>query len=134
LGLKQLVDVSSLGMLYPNSVVATNGEFLKRNRELILRFLRAYSEGISRVSKDRGATIKAFIKYIKEQDPNILADLYELYGVKQLEKIPYVKIEAVEEVLRTEGIKSGQVDPTSFVDNSLVAQLESEGFFKKLYQ
>ncbi len=133
LGLKQLVDVSSLGMLYPNSVVATNGDFLKRNRELILRFLRAYSEGISRMSKDRGATIKVFIKYTKERDPNILADLYELYGVKQLEKIPYVKIEAVEEVLRTEGIKPGQVDPTSFVDNSLVAQLESEGFFKKLY-
>ena len=98
-----------------------------------MRFVRGYSEGIARVSKDRAATMKAFIKYTKEQDPAILGELYQLYGVKQLEKIPYVRIEAVEEVLRTEGIKQGSVDPTSFVDNSLVSELESEGFYRKLY-
>jgi len=133
LGLRELVDVSSLGMPYPNSVVATNGNYIAGNRKVLLRFVRAYSEGIARVSKDRAATMKAFIKYTKEQDPAILGELYQLYGVKQLEKIPYVRTEAVEEVLRTEGIKPGSVDPTSFVDNSLVSELESEGFYRKLY-
>ena len=133
LGLRELVDVSSLGMPYPNSVVAANGSYIAANRELLVRFVRAYSEGIARVSKDRDATVKAFTKYTKEKDPAILNELYQLYGVKQLEKIPYVKTEAVEEVLRTEGIKPGKIDPASFVDNSLVGQLESEGFYRKLY-
>jgi ABC-type nitrate/sulfonate/bicarbonate transport system substrate-binding protein len=134
LGLREVVDVSSLGMPYPNSVVAANGNYIAGNRALLLRFVRAYSEGIARVSKDRAATMKAFMKYTKEQDPAILGELYQLYGVKQLEKIPYVKTEAVEEVLRTEGIKPGKVDPSSFLDNSFVAELESEGFYRKLYQ
>lgn len=133
LGLREVVDVSSLGIPYPNSVVATNGNYIATNRNLLLRFMRAYSEGIARVSKDRAATMKAFIKYTKEQDPAILEELYQLYGVKQLEKIPYVRTEAVEEVLRTEGIKPGKVDPSSFLDNSLVGELESEGFYRKLY-
>lgn len=133
LGLREVVDVSSLGMPYPNSVVATNGNYIGSNRNLLLRFMRAYSEGIARVSKDRAATMKAFIKYTKEQDPAILGELYQLYGVKLLEKIPYVKTEAVEEVLRTEGIKPGKVDPAAFVDNSLIGELESEGFYRKLY-
>jgi NitT/TauT family transport system substrate-binding protein len=133
LGLKELVDVSSLGMPYPNSVVAANGGYIAGNRKQLIRFMRAYSEGIARVAKDRAATVKAFTKYTKEKDPAILNELYQLYGVKQLEKIPYVKADAVEEVLRTEGIKPGKVDPASFVDNSLVAELESEGFYRKLY-
>ncbi len=133
LGLHEVVDVSSLEMPYPNSVVAATGTYIAANRNVLLRFMRAYSEGIARVANDRPATLKAFSKYTKEKDQAILGALYELYGVKQLEKIPYVKIDAVEEVLRTEEVK-GKVDPMSFVDNTLVAELEKEGFYRKLYQ
>ena len=52
--------------------------------------------------------------------------------IKQLEKVPYVKLDAVEEVLRTEGVK-GKVEPASFVDNTLIAELEKEGLYRKLY-
>ena len=132
LGLREVVDVSSLGMPYPNSVVAANATYITGNRNILLRFLRAYSEGIARVAKDRPATIKAFVKYTKEKDEAILSELYQLYGIKQLEKVPYVKLEAVEEVLRTEGVK-GKVEPASFVDNTLIAELEKEGLYRKLY-
>jgi ABC-type nitrate/sulfonate/bicarbonate transport system substrate-binding protein len=133
LGLREVVDVSSLGMPYPNSVVAATAGYIAGNRNVLLRFVRAYSEAIARVAKDRPTTIKAFAKYTKEKDQAILGELYQIYGVKQLEKIPYVRTEAVEEVLRTEGVK-GKVEPSSFVDNTLIAELENEGFYRKLYQ
>lgn len=134
LGLKELVDFSNLGILYPSSVVAINGDYLNKNRELLLRFLRAYSQGISRVSKDPATTMKAIGKYSKERDPEILAEVYRVYGVKHLEKIPYVKVEGVQEVLRSMGMKAEETDALTFIDNSLVAELEQEGFFRRLYR
>jgi hypothetical protein len=60
--------------------------------------------------------------------------VYRVYGVKHLEKIPYVKIDGVQEVLRSEKMKAAEANAMAFIDNSLVAELEQEGFFRKLYK
>jgi ABC-type nitrate/sulfonate/bicarbonate transport system substrate-binding protein len=134
MGMKELVDFGDLPITYPNSPLATTQAYLDKNREVALRFVRAYAEGIHRVKTDRETTLKVYSKYTKVQDPEILAELYRIYGVKHLESIPAVKLEAVDEVLRSE-IKSGAaVKAADFVDNSLVAELEREGFFRKLYR
>lgn len=134
MGMKELVDFGDLPIAYPNSPLATTQAYLDKNREVALRFLRAYAEGIHRVKTDRETTLKIYSKYTKVQDPEILAELYRIYGVKHLESFPAVKLEAVDEVLRSE-IKSGAaVKAADFVDNSLVAELEREGFFRKLYR
>ena len=134
LGMKELVDFSDLGIAYPSSVVATTGQYLAENRKVALRFLRAYCEGIYRMSKDPATTMKAIAKYSNEQDPQILAEVYRVYGVKHLEKIPYVKTDGVQEVLRSEKMKATEANAMAFINNSLVAELEQEGFFRKLYK
>ncbi len=95
--------------------------------------MRAYSEGIHRVKADRETTLKIFAKYTKVRDLEILAELYRIYGIKHLERVPYVKPEAVEEVLRSEVKTDEGARATDFIDNSLVAELERDGFFRKLY-
>ncbi len=52
LGLKELVDFGEIGIIYPNSPLATSQQFLDKNRSTALRVLRAYSEGIHRVRTD----------------------------------------------------------------------------------
>jgi hypothetical protein len=74
--------------------------------------------------------MKLFAKYTKVQDPEILSELYRIYGVKHLESVPVVKPEAVEEVLRSE-IKGANAKAGDFIDNSLIAELEREGIFQK---
>jgi NitT/TauT family transport system substrate-binding protein len=134
MGLKELVDFGDLPIAYPNSPLATTQAYLDKNRDTALRFVRAYAEGIHRVKTDREAALKIYSKYTKVQDPEILAELYRIYGVNHLEKIPYVRAEAVEEVLRSE-IKTGAAAKAAdFIDNSLVAALEREGLFRKLYR
>ncbi|MGH7770581.1 MAG: ABC transporter substrate-binding protein [Candidatus Binatia bacterium] len=133
MGLKELVDFGDLPIQYPNSPLATTQAFLDKNRDLALRVVRAYAEGIHRVKTDREATLKIYAKYTKVQDPEILAELYRIYGVKHLERIPLVKPEAVDEVLRSE-VKSAAAKAADFIDNSLVAELEREGLFRKLYK
>jgi ABC-type nitrate/sulfonate/bicarbonate transport system substrate-binding protein len=133
LGLKELVDFGDLEIAYPNSPLATTQAYLLKNREVALRLLRAYCEGIRKVMTDREATLKIFAEHTKVHDPEILAELYRIYGVKHLEKIPYVLPEAVDEVLRSE-VKTGVSKPADFIDNTLLAELEHNGFFRQLYR
>lgn len=132
LGLKELVDFGDIGIVYPNSPLATTQLFLEKNRATALQLLRAYCEGIHRVKTDREGTIKALAKYTKVQDPEILAELYRIYGVKYLEAIPKVRLDAVDEVLRSEVKSATALKSTDFLDNSLVAELEQHGFFQAL--
>lgn len=133
LGLKELVDFGDLEILYPNSPLAATQSYLAKNRDLVLRFLRGYSEGIYRVKTDRENTLKVFSKYTAVKDPEILAELYRIYGVKHLERIPFVNSEAVDAVLQTE-VKTGSAKAADFIDNTFVAELEREGFFRQLYR
>lgn len=132
LGLKELVDFGDLEILYPNSPLAATQGYLIKNRDLVLRFLRAYCEGIHRVKTDRENTLKVFSKYTSVKDPEILAELYRIYGVKHLERIPLVNSDAVDAVLQTE-VKTGSAKAADFIDNSLVSEIEREGLFRKLY-
>lgn len=131
LGMKEMIDFADLPLLYPNSPVATTQSFLEKNRAVALRFLRGYADGIQRVKSDREGTMKLYAKYTKVEDPEILGELYRIYGVKHLESVPSVKPEAVDEVLRSE-MKAPNAKAGDFIDNSLIAELEREGVFKKL--
>ena len=108
-----------------------SASYLSRNRASALRFLRAYGDGIQRVRADRAATLRVLARHTKVEEPEILAELYRIYGVKYLEKIPYVTLEGVEEVLRTEAKGAEGAKAADFVDNSLVAELEREGWYKR---
>jgi ABC-type nitrate/sulfonate/bicarbonate transport system substrate-binding protein len=134
LGLRELVDFGEIGIIYPNSPLATTQSFLDQNRSTVLRVLRAYSEGIHRVRTDKEGTMRVFAKYTKVNDPEILAELYRIYGIKYLERIPRVRLDAVEEVLRSELKTASGAKAGDFVDNSFVAELEQQGLFQSLYK
>jgi NitT/TauT family transport system substrate-binding protein len=131
LGLRELVDFGDLDIPYPNSPLAAMQSYLIKNRDLVARFLRAYAEGIHRVKTDRNSTIKILSKYTTVRDPEILAELYQIYGVRHLEGVPFVNSDAVDAVLQTE-VKTGAAKPGDFIDNSFIAELEREGFFRQL--
>jgi NitT/TauT family transport system substrate-binding protein len=133
LGLKELVDFGDLDMPYPNSPLAATQSYLSKNRDLVLRFLRGYSEGIHRVRTDRETAMKIFSKYTMVKDPEILAELYRIYGIKHLERIPFVNMEAVDAVLQAE-VKTGTAKAADFIDNRFLSEIDGEGFFRQLYR
>lgn len=134
LGLRELVDFGEIGIVYPNSPLATTQSYLEKNRPSALRLLRAYCEAIHRVRTDKDGAIKVLAKYTKVQDGEILGELYRIYGVKYQEAIPRVRLDAVEEVLRSEVKSSTAMKAGDFVDNSLIAELEQQGLFQSLYR
>jgi len=133
LGLRELVDFGDLEIPYPNSPLAAMQSYLSKNHDLVGRFLRGYAEGIHRVKTDRNSTLKVFSKYTGVKDPEILAELYQIYGIKYLETVPLVNSDAVDAVLQAE-VKSSSAKAADFIDNSFITDMEREGFFRRLYR
>ena len=63
--------------------------------------------------------------------PEILAEVYRIYGQKQLQKTINVDLEGVKGLLKGLGSEAAGANPANFVDASLVQELEKEGFFQQ---
>jgi ABC-type nitrate/sulfonate/bicarbonate transport system substrate-binding protein len=68
LGLKTLYDLSESEVEVPTTTVAVSRAYANKNRDIVLRFLRAYLEGSHRLLTDRDISIKALRRYGGVQD------------------------------------------------------------------
>lgn len=57
--------------------INTTAPFLRKNREVLLRFLKGYMEGIRFLLENREATLAVFADYLSNPDAGILARFYE---------------------------------------------------------
>jgi NitT/TauT family transport system substrate-binding protein len=134
LGLKEMVDVSDLGLKFVNSPLNATRSYIRSNRGVVLRTLRAYAEGIHQARSDKATALKVLAKYGRIDDAEILQEVYRIYGLKHLEKVPYVNPAGLDEILASLGKEAAGAKPADFIDNSLVRELEQEGFFRALDQ
>ena len=74
--------------------------------------------------------IRTIAKYARVEDPEILNEVYRIYGSKHLERIPYVDPKGVSTILKMTA-DDGGLKMADFVDNSLLKELEREGFFSR---
>ena len=61
-------------------------------------------------------------------DPDILSEVYQIYGDKQLQPNINVDLEGIKGLLKGLGSEAVGANPATFVDLSLIEQLEREGF------
>jgi ABC-type nitrate/sulfonate/bicarbonate transport system substrate-binding protein len=130
MGLRELIDAADYGIPYVNSPLSTRRGFIKTNRDTVLRVLRAYYEGVQETRNDRNGAMKILAKYVRLDDPEIIAEVYRIYGVKQLQKTINVDLEGVKGLLKGLGSEAAGANAAHFVDASLVQELEREGFFQ----
>jgi ABC-type nitrate/sulfonate/bicarbonate transport system substrate-binding protein len=133
-GMHELVDVGQLNIVFPNTPLSTAESFVQSNRDTTLRFLRGFTQGLHRLRTDKEFSMKVLSKYTKVADTETLGQLHQTYGVRYSgDRIPYVRAEAVEEILkRTPGKEAREAKAASFLDNSLLKELEQSGWFKTL--
>lgn len=131
MGLRELVDAADYGIPYVNSPLSTRRAFIKSNRDTVLRVLRAYYEAVQETRNDKNAALKILAKYVRLDDPEILAEVYRSYGQKHLQKSISVDLEGVRGLLKGLGGEAAGANPANFVDASLMQELEKEGFFQQ---
>ena len=137
-GYRVLLDMADTDIYYLHTMVATTRQYVKNNRDKVLRFLRGYVEGIAFVKQNKKESLDIVKKKLRigpEQERNLERSM-DLLTAKYYETIPYPSLRGVETVLgfvEKDNPKAKTADAKSFVDDSLLREIEQSGFVKKLY-
>ncbi|MGE5818931.1 MAG: ABC transporter substrate-binding protein [Deltaproteobacteria bacterium] len=136
-GLKELKEMN---IPFVENGLAARRSFASKNPDIVKRFLRASYEGLKKVLEDKSFTMKLLAQYTKVTDPKLLEDSYQ-YAVEAFSKDPRIPLDSqkalVEQMITLkliDGAAAGKVPLTAYFDNQYIEALESEGFFKKLWQ
>jgi NitT/TauT family transport system substrate-binding protein len=133
-GFRVLADMGDMSASFTQSSLYARGSYIKENRDRAKRFLRAYAEAIHIIKTDRERTTKVWARRMRVEDPEILRSTYD-YFAPRFSFPPRVDMDGVRDTLRfyaehNPDFKNRKAE--EFVDQSLMDELEKEGFFKKL--
>ena len=135
LGYEVLIDLRKLPLNYPTQGLVTSREFLRNQRSAVKRFVKVYIEGIKILKTDKALSMDTLARYIKTNDREVLAKTYDVYK-EAWEPVPYVRREGIMQSLESiqdSAAKSTKLNLDSLIDNSLIQELEREGFLRELY-
>jgi len=140
-GFRVLGDPVDMEIFYLQNTLETSRSFIRKNRDRALRFMKGYIEGIAYFKKHKAESIGVLRKKLRiqseqERDSRYLELSYNLLASKLYREFPYPSIPAVQSVLEfiaPEDTKRKAVDVKSFIDDSLVRELDENGFIKSLY-
>ncbi|MCL5961908.1 MAG: ABC transporter substrate-binding protein [Chloroflexi bacterium] len=135
-GMVELVSYSKLNNLYPTGSIAVSRKYLDGNRDTMRNFMKAFVEGIAISKNDKDYAMKVISQYSKIEDKEVLEETHAIYVAQLMPKVPYASIEGIQVVLddmAKQNPKAKDSKPETFVDNSLVKELDDSGFIKKLY-
>ena len=85
---------------------------------------------------DRDFSIRVMKKYLRIDDKDVLDDAYTFYSEK-LEKIPYPTLKGIKFIIDEMADRNPQArkaTPESFIDLSMLQELEQSGFFAQLWK
>jgi len=136
LGFSLLADLSTIGVDYQGAGVVMTKSYVRENPDLTRRYLRAYVEGLHRLKTDKSFSMKVIGKYSRISEADWLEETYQHYAVKVMPRVPYPTIKGIQMVLdemSTRNPKAKGLQPASFIDVTILRELEQSGFIKSLY-
>lgn len=136
-GFRELEDIAKLGVNFPTSSAVTTRSFVKRRENTVRKFVRGFVEGIHFAKTQRAHAIKIMQKYLRSSDAALFEELYEMYIIRNIPRIPRPSPESLKTVLdqmaETEP-RAAQLKPEQFIDERFFDELEREGFIQKLWK
>ena len=133
LGFQILIDLRKLPLTYSTQGIVVSREFLRAQRNIVKRFLKVYIEGIKIFKTDKEFSMDTLSRYIKTSDREILSKTYDVYR-DAWETVPLVRRDGIQQALDSiPDAKNTKLSLDSLIDNSLIRELEKEGFIRELY-
>jgi vacuolar-type H+-ATPase subunit E/Vma4 len=125
-----------LGVDLQQTCVTVTTKYLRERRPVVKSFIQAYAEGLHRFVTDRDYSVQILKKYLRINDKEILDDAYAFYS-ERLEKIPYPTLQGIKFIIDEMAERNPQAknaSPESFVELSVLQELDQSGFFKQLWK
>lgn len=131
-----LADLLQEGVYTTGSDISTSRQFMKDKRRQLKGFLMAITEAIKIGRTNKDLAFRVYRKYMKVEDVRLLESMYKNYLLGTIPQKPYPRAEALQNDIEDLSytypqLKGRRIE--EFTDLSLVRELESEGFFAKLY-
>jgi NitT/TauT family transport system substrate-binding protein len=133
MGFQILIDLRKLPLTYSTQGIVVSNNFLRAQRSTVKRFLRVYIEGIKIFKTDKEYSMETLGRYIKTSDREILSKTYDVYR-DAWESVPLMRRAGIQQALDSiPEAKSVKLNLDNLIDNSLIHELEKDGFLAELY-
>lgn len=134
LGMRELVKFADLGFEDVNGTVITTRSFIAQQRDTVMRFMRGFIRGMHRYRTDKEYSKRVLGKYGKITEDELLEGTWQDYA-PTLQRVPRPSMKAIQFMIENQlKDKTPTPKPESFVDTSLVDQLERSGFIDSVYK
>jgi ABC-type nitrate/sulfonate/bicarbonate transport system substrate-binding protein len=136
-GFRDLADISKMGLSFPTSSIVTTRSYLKRSENTARKFVRGYVEGVHFAKTQRAFSVQVMSKYMRNNDAALVNDLYELYLIQNMLRIPRPVPEPLKTVLdqlAETDPRAANLKPEQFIDGRFFVEMEKDGFLQKLWK
>lgn len=136
LGMRELVKMPEVkGTSFPMNVMVARRSFVEKNRDAVKRFQQAYAEGTYQFMTSREKGLAVLAKRLRFKNPKGLEETYD-YFAKSFSMPTRVSPEGLRNTLdiiaqRNPGVRV-DMNIGRYLDESIVDELDHEGFFKRL--
>ena len=136
MGLHTLAHMTDLkAAAFPMNVIATRRSFLEKNRDVVKRFLQAYSEATYQFMTNKQKALAIYDQRLKQKDASVVEETYK-YFAANFSFPPRVSHEGMRVAIEmlAQGSPETKLDMNvdRYVDERLLDDLEREGLFKKI--
>ena len=133
-GMNVLGEMTELVPEFPDRLIMVRRSYLDKERDSVKKFLQAISEGIIKVRTDRERTVTSLMKHLR-LDRQVAEENYQ--GSRDAYSFPpRVGRKGMQGVLdifqQQTGRPKSDFEMSRFVDESVIDELEREGFFKRI--
>ena len=133
-GMNVLGEMTELVPEFPDRLIMVRRSYLDKERDSVKKFLQAISEGIIKVRTDRERTVASLMKHLR-LDRQVAEENYQ--GSRDAYSFPpRVGRKGMQGVLdifqQQTGRPKSDFEMSRFVDESVIDELEREGFFKRI--
>ncbi|MGH7886622.1 MAG: ABC transporter substrate-binding protein [Candidatus Binatia bacterium] len=136
LGFRNLYNITDLKIPFWWNGILSREAIVKTKRPLLLKLTRAMIEAIHIIKTEKEYAKALIKKNLGVADPEGLERAYKDYS-NVFPEAPYPTPDGVKTMLddmAPKNPKAANADPKTYVDMSLVAELEKSGFIKQLYK
>jgi NitT/TauT family transport system substrate-binding protein len=133
-GLNVLLDIGEINPFLPMASITGRRNLPASRRGMVKQFLRGLSEGVIAFKNNKEQSFKTLSQWARIPDRETLQDHYLAYH-QSLSTPPKTEVQGVQSILdflaknqpKAKGSKA-----QDFIDESVLSELQAEGFFQKL--
>lgn len=129
----KIIDIKSVPVL--TDLLLTTRSFIKRDDEVVRRFMRGYASAIHHFISKRNESLAILKKYFPGTQGISIDAMYDAYAA-QLRPLPELNIESLQALIDVSAVadpRAGKLKPADITEPRFFDELKNSKFLKDLY-